>query len=130
MRRRGFIHLVGVGPSDEDSMSLGALRAIESAEEIWMADLGPPQRERVFLRKWLNSNKKVVNLHRYCFVPSCPRLMTYIVQVQRMLYLAARGRRITFLESGNPLVWVHNTTLLKRWAGAIDFRITPSMSFL
>jgi hypothetical protein len=61
MSRRGRVHLVGVGPGEESWMSLGALRAIRAAEEIWCTDLGSWNAERRFLRKYLHG-KKVVNL--------------------------------------------------------------------
>jgi len=131
VRRRGLVHLVGVGPGDEDSMSLGALRALERAEEIWASDIGPWNRERPFLRKYLEG-KKFVNLSAYYQLPSIPRDRIYRAIAGRLVHLAGRGRRITFLLSGNPLVWVDITDMLKDHAaaGRLDLRITPSMSFL
>lgn len=129
--RRGYVQLVGTGPGDEDSMSVGALRALEHAEEIWTSDLGTRHRERVYLRKYLRG-KKVVNLSSYYALPGVERSQIYRMIADRLVHLAERGRRITFLFSGNPFVWVNITDILKsRAAGsALDLRIVPSMSFL
>jgi hypothetical protein len=111
-------------------MSIGALRAIERARELWMIDLGPPNQERSFLRRHLDDGRPVVNLYGLYQLPDCPRALFYVAVAQRLLHLARRGRRITFLCSGNPLWWVSLTAYLKRWAHLVDVRITPSMSFL
>jgi hypothetical protein len=128
--RGGCVQIVGIGPGGEDELSLGALRAIQSAEELWMLDLGPPTQERFFLRKWLKGKAKVVNVYGYYLIPGCPREVFYELMARRILHLAKKGRRITLLSSGNPLIWVSGTDLFKRWAGSVPVRIIPSMSFL
>lgn len=131
MSRRGRVHLVGVGPGEESWMSLGALRAIREAEEIWCTDLGSWNAERRFLRKYLHG-KKVVNLSEFYALRHVRRGTFYRMTAERIAHLAARGRRITYLASGSPLLWVDDTVMLKRLAaaGRFDLEITPSMSFL
>jgi hypothetical protein len=131
MSRRGLVHLVGVGPGEESWMSLGALRAIRDAEEIWCTDLGSWNAERLFLRKYLHG-KKVVNLSGFYALSHVRRGRFYRMTAARIAHLAARGRRITYLASGSPLLWVDDTVMLKRLAagGRFDLEITPSMSFL
>lgn len=131
MKSRGSVNLVGIGPGGEDLMSLGALHAIKSAEEIWLSDLGPWNHERLFLRKYL-LKKKVVNLSGYYSLSFIERPKIYRFEAGRMAHLASRGRKIVFLFSGSPLVWVRITSLLKATAEPrkFDLIITPSMSFL
>jgi uncharacterized protein YabN with tetrapyrrole methylase and pyrophosphatase domain len=129
-RARGYLHLVGVGPSDEDALSIGARKAIDAAEELWMLDLGPPNYEREFLRKYLDRARKVVNLSGHYHIPECTRTTFYVSISHRLLHLVRRGRRITFLVSGNPLLWTSVTDFFKQWTDLVDVRITPSMSFL
>ena len=131
MTRRGFVHLVGLGPGDEASMSVGAARALADAEEIWASDAGPWNRERGYLRRYVQG-KKFVNLSAYYQLPPVGRHRIYRAIASRLLHLATRGRRITFALSGNPFVWVDLTDHLKAHAasGQLDLRVTPSMSFL
>lgn len=131
MKQRGYVHLVGIGPGNSDGISVGALRAIQEAEEIWGSDIGPTNRERLFLRPHLKG-KKIVNLNDYYQLSALPRQHMYRAIAARAAYLASRGRKITFLFSGNPMVWVDITDRLKHEAaeGRLDLRITPSMSFL
>lgn len=124
--------MVGVGPTDQAGLSLGALKAIKNAEELWLLDLGPARFERRFLRDDLNRSDKVVNIFAHNLIPSLPRDMLYQFYVSRVVHLLRQGRHITFLYSGNPLVWVDAMTLFKMMAYRYGFklRITPSMSFL
>ena len=112
-------------------MSLGALRAIRDAEEIWCTDLGSWNAERLFLRKYLHG-KKVVNLSGFYALSHVRRGRFYRMTAARIAHLAARGRRITYLASGSPLLWVDDTVMLKRLAagGRFDLEITRSMPFL
>jgi uncharacterized protein YabN with tetrapyrrole methylase and pyrophosphatase domain len=131
MKTPGYVHVVGIGPGDLAGISVGALRAIENAQEIWCSDLGPPNRERLFLRPYLKG-KKIVNLAHYYDQIELPRTHIYRTIASRLTHLAQQGRKITFLFSGNPMVWVNITDMLKADAalGLLDLRITPSMSFL
>ena len=101
-------------------MSLGALRAIRGAEEIWCTDLGAWNAERLFLRKYLHG-KKVVNLSGFYALSHVRRGAFYRMTARRIAHLAARGRRITYLASGSPLLWVDDTGMLKRLAAAGRF---------
>jgi len=131
MKKQGYVHLVGIGPGDAGGISMGALQAIQNAEEIWGSDLGPPNRERHFLRPYL-TGKKIVNLSGYYEQHGLPREYFYSAIPRRAIHLARQGHKITFLLSGNPMVWVDLTNTLKQEAaaGKVDLRITPSMSFL
>jgi hypothetical protein len=128
---RGSIHLVGTGPGDASSLTYGALDAIRNADEVWMQSLGPLNFEMPFLRPHL-VGKKVVNLNDFYELPNVDRQDFYDLIEQRMLHLANKGRRITFLLPGNPLIWVHLTARIKQYAtaGTFDLRITPGLSFL
>ena len=128
----GSLHLVGVGPGGRDGLSLGALQALESAEELWLLDLGPARFERAFLREFLDRAPRVVNLFELNLIPGLPRELLYETYVRRVARLVTRGRRVTFLYSGNPLVWVDAVSLFKVLSARLGFplRITPSPSFL
>lgn len=127
----GFVHLVGIGPGDEASISVGALAAIRNATEIWSSDIGHLNSERLFLRPYLRG-KKLVNLAPYYSQIGIQRKRMYRMIAGRLVHLAGCGRQITYLLSGNPFVWVYITDLLKDHAaaGRLNLRITPSMSFL
>jgi hypothetical protein len=131
MSAPGAVHLVGVGPGDEESLSIGAADAIHRATEIWMLELGPDRFERPQVRERL-VGKRVVNLYGYYLLPACPRLPFYQLIARRMAHLAVRGRRLTFVLSGNPAYWVYISSLLKRYVRTrrFDLRSTYSMSFL
>lgn len=128
---RGYVHLVGVGPGDPSLLTLGAVDAIRGATEIWCQDLGPWDQERMFLRDHL-AGKKVVNVSAFYGIADLPRDAFYFQLAERLVHLAAAGRTITYLWSGNPLVWADTPTYLKRYAqrGELDLRITPGVSFL
>jgi hypothetical protein len=127
--KRGYVHLVGIGPEDEAAMSVGARDALVGAEEVWMLDI--PRSGRDFLRKHLQG-KKTVALERYYEIPNFKRILFYDFLAKRLVHLANAGRRLTFALSGNPFVWVRMTNVLKEHAARdeVDLRVTPSMSFL
>ena len=128
---RGAIHLVGVGPGGAGTLTQEAYAAIRSARELWCLDLGPPGHERAFLRPLL-AGKKVVNLSPAYALPDLDRGRLYRQIAERLIHLATRGRSITFLFSGNPLIWVDIPEMLKRAsrAGRLDLRISPAVSFV
>ncbi len=130
-RLRGFVELVGVGPGEASHLTLGAVEAIERADEIWCQDLGEWNRERPFLQKFL-AGRKVVNVASLYSVPGLNRGHFYRLIAERLVHLANRGRRITYLWSGNPLIWVDTPEHLQQHAaaGRVDLRIVPGMSFL
>lgn len=128
---RGEIHLVGIGPGEEAMITVGALKAIEIADEVWLQSLGPLGFEMPFLRPYL-IDKKVVNLNDFYDLPHVGRGAFYTLIEQRLVHLAERGKRITFLLPGNPLIWVQMTGRLKELAraGKVALRISPGVSFL
>ncbi len=132
LNRKGSVSLVGIGPEEEGAISVSAQRAIENAEEIWMQDLGTPGFERPIVRKAREKIRRVVNMSGHYCAPNSSRILFYSFIARRLLHLSRQGRRITYLFSGNPDVWVRTCTVLKEATlkEDVDLRIVCSMSFI
>lgn len=128
----GFLNVVGVGPGDEKLMSIGAAQALARATELWMQDLGPHNFEKVHVRKRIRPRQVVVNLIGHYEHPEIQRANFYAFVARRVQHLVDQGRRITYVVSGSPDVWVQLTAELKLVAQhqPFDLRLTHSMSFI
>jgi hypothetical protein len=133
--KKGYLHFVGVGPTDEGTFDARAAAAIEEARCLWIQDLGLPGTERAILRKHLSS-QKVINTAFYYgagHLRSVSRLMFYRLATRRAIDLANKGHEITMVFSGSPAVWVLAFQLAKQYSVAhegFDLRLTNAISFL
>jgi hypothetical protein len=131
----GYLHFVGTGPSGQESMDLRAVQAIRGAEELWIQDLGSPGLERTSIRKLLVGKKVINTVHYYGLghLRSLNRGRFYELVGRRAVDMATKGRRITMVFSGSPVVWVQKYTVARQYATQnpdFDLRVTNALSFV
>lgn len=94
--RIGSVALVGAGPGDPDLLTLGAVRALQSADVILYDDLVAPEVLDLARRE-----ARRIAVGKRGHGPSCRQ-----DDIQQLVIAEARaGRRVVRLKSGDPLVF-------------------------
>lgn len=92
----GLVSLVGAGPGDPDMLTMGAVRALQSADVILYDDLVAPPILDVARRE-----ARKIEVGKRGYKPSCKQPDIN----QLMTALALKGRRVVRLKSGDPLIF-------------------------
>lgn len=134
-RTAGYLHFLGTGPAGAESVDPRSLEAIRQADVLWIQDLGLPGLERTSIRDQLGPQKIINTVHYYGTSQgrSVSRSHFYELAARRAIDLATKGRRVTMVFSGSPVIWVDAYTVARQYLqehSSFDLRVTNAMSFL
>jgi len=116
----GSVALVGAGPGDPDLLTLGAVRALQTADVILFDDLVSPD-VLDFARR--EARKMLVG--KTGFGPSCKQDDINAL----MVGLAKQGKRVVRLKGGDPLIFGRAAEELEACAAAgVPVRIVPGIT--
>lgn len=125
MAKEGCITVAGLGSGDESDLSLGVIRVLREAEQLYLRTGDHPA------VKWLKAQGLRFTTFDAVYERH-GRFEDVYDDIARRLIAAARGRHIVYAVPGHPAVAEQTTRILKERSRAqgIDVRIQGGRSFL
>lgn len=117
---KGKVYLVGAGPGDPELLTVKALRLLRSAEVVLHDDLVTPE-----ILKVISSTAEVHNVGKRCGQKTIRQEEINFL----MVTLAASGRHVVRLKSGDPLIFSRAGEEIEALRRAdIEYEIVPGVT--